>query len=361
MKSLTVTFHHSNNYGAVMQMFALHHTLVMMGHENMVLETRLVPSESKKQKIKGVKPRLRIIYIKFFEKLRKKERTKLYLSFANFKSNNVKFTRPFTSMDDLRKNAPDVDCLITGSDQVWNMTSVPSMIPSRFLDFGNKELIRFSFAASIENMNYNEEQIKYARKQLEHFKGISLREESARKFIEESIGLPAIQLLDPIFLLNKEEWLDFAIKPRINGPYILCYQVLSNKNMQKTVNRLKKETGFPIVSICNLPFKWIHSDYSFFDVSPEEFLGLINGASIVVTTSFHGTAFGILFNKPTYSLTRVNSSNRIFGIMDMFGLTDHIIDDKSKIVIRNIDWNKINQKIDKERIKSKNYLNRMLQ
>lgn len=362
MRTLTVTFHDLSNYGANFQTFALHRTIRQMGHENVVLDFA-GHSETMKKSItlfKSPKAFLRNIVISYYYKIRKKEARALKQSFRDFKNNNIKFTQRYTSMEDLRNNPPLVDCMITGSDQVWNMTTNPPMIPSRFLDFGNPNAIRFSFAASIENMSFTQEQKDYAKKTLAAFKGITLREESACKFIESITGYEAKHIMDPVFLLDKKEWLGYAKKPRIEGPYILCYQVLRNNKMQSVVNTLKKQTGLPTVAICNMPFRWIRTDYSFFDVSPEEFIGLYNGAAYIVTTSFHGTAFGVLFNKPTYSLCRSISSNRIKDLMEFVGLDDYVVGSSNSVKPRGIDWGVINEKLEKERAKSKQYLQEML-
>lgn len=359
MKTLTVTFHHSNNYGALFQMFALHSKIKAMGHDNLVLETKLSSSPKKKES-HNPKVFLRNMYMDYCEKIRKNEVNALYKSFADFKKNHVAFTRPYTSMEDLKNNPPEVDCMITGSDQVWNMTTVPSMIPSRFLDFGNPNAIRFSFAASIENMNYSGEQKEYAKQQLKRFKGISLREKSACDFIESFTNYQTKCLLDPVFLFDKDEWKAIAKEPRIQGPYILCYQVLSNKLMQKVVNKLKKETGYPVVAICNVPFKWIHADYSFFDVSPEEFLGLYSNAVYVITTSFHGTAFGVLFNKTTFTIPRSISSNRIYDLMLLMGLDEYVVTDVKTLAKKPIDWGKVNEVIERERERSICFLHEMM-
>ncbi len=359
MKSLTVTFHHTTNYGALFQMFALHSKIKAMGHDNLVLETKL-PSSKKRKKTHNPKVILRNMYMNYCKKIRKNEINALYKSFADFKKNHVTFTRPYTSMEDLKNNPPAVDCMITGSDQVWNMTTVPSMIPSRFLDFGDPNAIRFSFAASIENMKYTDEQKEYVKQQLQKFKGISLREKSACDFIESFTGFQTKCLLDPVFLFDKSEWKSISKEPRIKGPYILCYQVLSNKLMQKVVNKLKKETGYPVVAICNVPFKWIRADYSFFDVSPEEFLGLYNNAACVVTTSFHGTAFGVLFNKTTYTIPKSISSNRIFDLMHLMGLDEYVVTDVKTMAKKPIDWNKVNEVIERERESSVGFLHEMM-
>ena len=353
-------------------MYALHSKIKSMGHDNLVLETATAPSK-KKKKLPNPKAFLRNAYINFFQTMRRKQMSALEDSFSVFKRTHVNFTPAYTSMEELKSNPPFVDALITGSeadnefnvfvagsDQVWNMNTVPSMVPSRFLDFGNPNAIRFSFAASIENMNYSDTQKEYAREQLKKFKGISLREKSACDYIESFTGYHTECMLDPVFLFDKEEWMTVSKKPRIEGPYILCYQVLSNDLMQTVVNELKKETGYPIVAICNVPFKWIHADYSFFDVSPEEFLGLYNNAACVVSTSFHGTAFGILFNKKTYTITKSVSSNRICDLMHLLGLDEYVVKPGTNLAKEPINWDLVNGVISKERNKSIQYLQNML-
>ena len=338
-------------------MYALHFKIKEQGHENLVLETEV--SESRKR-IHSIRVILRNFYMNLCRIIRRNEVQALNLSFSDFKKRNIDFTRVYGSMEELRSNPPSVDALITGSDQVWNMATIPSMIPSRFLDFGTRDAIRFSFAASIENMHYSESQKEYAREQLKKFKGITLREKTACDFIESFTGLHTEWLLDPVFLLDKKEWIARSKTPRIGGPYILCYQVLNNELMQSVVNRIKKETGYPVVSICYVPFNWIRADYSFYDVSPEEFLGLFNNAACVVTTSFHGTSFGVIFNKKTYTIPRDISANRICELMKVFGLEEFIIRPKTELSNKTIDWNKVNELIEKERGRQLEYLHKML-
>ena len=135
MKTLTVTFHHTTNYGAVLQTFALQQTIMSLGHDNLVLETKT--SEGKKK----VKFTIRDLYLRYIGWLRKKETKKLVQHFEDFHKNRLKLTRPYASMEDLRTDTPDVDCLMTGSDQVWNFSSTPKFLESRLLKFGKESAI----------------------------------------------------------------------------------------------------------------------------------------------------------------------------------------------------------------------------
>lgn len=361
MKTLTVTYHHTTNYGATFQMFALHKTIVKAGHENLVLETNL-PSWKSGEK-KGLYAFFRSVYFDICKHLRKNEMQNLISSFRQFKSDNVSFTRAYTSMQDLKNDVPQVDCLITGSDQVWNLRTQPSMIPSRLLQFGTPELVRFSYAASIEHTNYTEEQKEMVKDALKSYKGISLREESAREYIETITGKECLRVLDPVFLMARNEWRTYAVEPRIKGPYILCYQVQSNRSMARVAKHLKARTGYPIVTINNVPFPWFKADKTLYDVSPQEFLGLYDHASYIVGASFHGVALGIVFGKPVYALIKKINGNRIKEVMNMFGLSDYVVneDDSAELKEYTADVLETVEEIkNHEREKSMGYLLRML-
>jgi hypothetical protein len=360
MKILTITFHYGTNYGAVLQAYALQQKIQSLGHENLVF----THPENKQyyQKVSFSNPyvTLRTLYINLMLFIRKKKHLRLIKSFKDFHTDHLNLTREYNSMEDLRNNVPDVECLITGSDQVWNMSSRSEFRPAHFLDFGKQNLLRFSYAASIEKLNYTKEQKEQAKKCLSCFKGISVREQSAKEYIESFTSHKVEVVLDPVFLLTKEEWRTVAKGPRIKEPYILCYQVLSNKNMQKVVNKLSKDTGYPIVSICNGTHKWIRSDYTYFDVSPEEFIGLYDNAAVVVSSSFHGTAFGFIFNKPTYSLIKNVSSNRASDLLNKLEMSEFLISSVENLPEPKIDEVLLNKNLEKEREKSIDFIKRML-
>ncbi len=356
MKTLTVTFHHTTNYGAVLQTYALQQTILSLGHENLVLETK---TSGGKKKIRSV----RDLYLRYLSWLRRKENKVLNKYFADFHKYRLQLTRPYASMEDLKNDPPDVDCLITGSDQVWNFVTVPKFIDSRLLKFGKESAIRFSYAASMEELRYSDEQKQRLKDALVGYKGISVREQSAKDYIESFTPYQVERVLDPVFLLSKEKWMQLAIEPRIKGPYILCYQVQSNKRMEEVAYHLKKETGYPVVSICNGSIRWMKSDYSFHDVSIEEFLGFYSQAAYIVSASFHGVAIGLVFDKPVYALVKKARANRLKEIMRLFELDDFIVQQDENTAIVKYDSSRVsNIKVIKEKYFtiSMNYLQRML-
>ena len=358
MKSITVTYHYGTNYGATLQAYALQRTLRELGCDNALLELRYSAPKSKSA---GRSP-IALLRRWFLNQLRKKrsvEMATLREHFRAFTAQRLQLTRRYDSMEELRADPPDANLLIAGSDQVWNLTSRTDFIPARFLDFGARDAKRISFAASIEALNYTDAQKEEVKGYLRNFDAISLREETARQYVESFAGVKAERILDPVFLLEDDAWREIAATPRINPPYILCYQVQRNRNLQKVAYRLSRETGYPVVSVCNSPIKWIRADHTFFDASIEEFLGFYSRAAIVVTASFHGTAFGLIFGKPTYGMIKEGSKNRIKEILDLFGMSKFVVSEKtpvSSIPSPKIDSEALVAQIAQEREKSLNFI-----
>lgn len=363
MKTLTVTYHHGTNYGAVLQTYALQRTLQKLGHENVVLDYSS-PKIREKQKFSIVQ-RLKKYYLRYLLFIRKKSLTKLINHFDEFHKKHLMLTKPYCSVDEMRKDNDlnQYDCLITGSDQVWNLKGYRNLVDARLLLFGSDGARRISYAASLEELDYTDTQKQRVSNALHKFNGISLREENAREYIESFSGLDCERVIDPVALLQKEEWIQIAKKPRLKGPYILCYQVLRNHRMQEVTNYLKRKTGYPVVSICNSQIRWIKSDYSFHDVSIEEFLGFYQDAAYIVTTSFHGTAMGLVFNKPVYALVKTQGANRIGNLMEITGMTDYMVRQGEKTPIKDyseLSMIKLQSIIDCERDKGIQFLKKML-
>lgn len=360
MKTLTVTIHHSTNYGASLQAYALQQALEKLGIDNLIFEYPYKNNNSPKAGSRTIKSILRTVYLKYLKILRSGRTEELAVSFAEFHKSKMKLTRIYESMEDLRNDPPLVDAYITGSDQVWNLATKNEFIPARFLDFGPEEIKRISYAASIEVLNYSNEDKTMVRRCLSKFNGVSLREQSACEYIESITDRKPYHVVDPVLLLTKDDWRNMSKKPRVDGPYILTYQVLRNNRMQEVVDRLKQKTGYPVVQVCNTQVKWIKADKTFYDVSPEEFIGLYENAAVVVSASFHGTALGLVFGKPTYGLVRNEYGSRIKEILEMFGLDDYCIGPDSNIPEPYIDQSKLDERIERERINSIDFLSRYL-
>lgn len=360
MRTFTVTFHRSNNYGAVLQAYALQRIIKKLGHDNTIFDYVFYKGFYNKIKFTSVKSFFRSVLGNILKFLRRKELKQLDKEFRRFHDERMLLSEDVYTLETIRRNPPEADCYITGSDQVWNLNSRKVEIPIRFLDFGDASKKRISYAASIEKMNYTDLQKQEVREYLNDFSGISLREEDAKTYISDITKRKCERTLDPVFLLEVDEWKTIARMPRVEEPYILCYQVQSNAKLKKVANYLKKTTGYSIVAICNTEIKYFNADYTFFDVSPEEFLGFYLNAEIVVSASFHGTAFGILFEKPTYGVARKTGSSRIKEILSLFEMEEYYISNVDNIPEIKCDFKKQRELLIIERNKSINFLKEQL-
>ncbi len=359
MKTFTVTLHHSNNYGALLQAYALQQVQRNMGIDNTVFEYPYPDGFYDQVDLRHPKSALAAAVININKRMRKKAIMRRAEGFRRFHRERMKLSRVYRSMDDLRSDEIDADVLIAGSDQVWRFSGNKEFIPARFLDFGKPGVKKISYAASIEKLNYTERQKDQVREWLADYRGISLREESARAYISEIIGRDADRVLDPVFLLTKEQWAEIAVPPVIKEPYILCYQVQKCPGMQEVADLLKKKTGYRTVAVLPGSVKYIRTDDALFDVTPEEFLGLYMNASIVVSGSFHGTAFGYLFGKPTYALVRRGSASRIKELVKMCGTEPFCIDDTGEIPLSaEFDAAGVGDRLAAQRKESFDYLNK---
>lgn len=331
MKSFTVTYHHTCNYGATLQAYALQQFLLHHGIENEIMEYE-TPPQKKSTRRRSLAELIKLILLSILGLFRKRKHSVLKKNFAKFHNEKMKLSRVYRNMDDLRNDPPDADILITGSDQVWNLRTNPAMIPARFLDFGKKDALRISYAASIGNLNYSDDEKEMVKDCLESFDAISLREKSAAEYISSFSGKKCEAVADPVFLLNKAEWNSIAKQRKVcDSPYILCYCVQGNPRLNEVLQKVKAETDYKVVSVNYDAVTRVKADHQLFDISPQEFLGLYSNAAFVITTSFHGTAFALIYEKPFFSLVRNSKDTRISDLLAEVGAEDRAVRDGSII------------------------------
>ncbi len=337
MKIGIVTFQRAFNLGAQMQMFALNEFLTGLGHNVVILDyhnpaiddgyvTTFNVNKYKKyfhiSFLKGVLSFVRDIQVFLLPFNRIKSRK--YLSFLH---NNFILSRRFEKKEDM---PVDFDLLITGSDQVWNYTLTAGRKPVYFLDYGNNtncDNRKISFAASseYESFRFLEEDKDYICSQLVKFDWISTREREFSIFLKEKMGFDSTTVLDPTFLLSKESFAKLSKKPNINN-YICVFLVEKCKPAQKLAQIIAKERSLKIVNIGTPRLRATSPNQAF---GPEEMLGYILYADVVISTSFHGTALSIIGRKDFYTIYE-EPSMRINELLSIFGLKDRLLSDSSQ-------------------------------
>lgn len=357
MKTLTVTTLRSINYGGVIQAFALHRFLKNHKIDNRLLDycalkkmyVRIIPKFSRSTFIAIVED--------FFYFINNKKSSTLLERFNSFIDENFEKTRSYSNYNDIINDIPESDIYISGSDQVFGVRGKFDDI--RMLQFVPEDRICISYAASLGEYDWNIDEANEFKRRLKRFKYISVREKYASDYIQKNNGIYPVVNIDPVFLLDKRDYLKISSNEiSFKKPYILCYSLISNVDFQKVIDEVKEATGYETVSVHTLPMKRIKTDHYVFDAGPAEFLALLNNAEFVITSSFHGTALSIIFEKPFYTLIKNYKSQRIVELLDRFGMSDRIY--CGKAINLNIDFSQCKYIIDKEKAKAETYFNKII-
>lgn len=356
-----------NNYGGLLQAYALQHTLKKMGHDVWIIDRDYpdMPLWRKcaiiiKNTLLRVTSKSKSNYV-FPYLITNQQKEKIAENTSVFIKNNIyPKTEKIKSNKVLQKKIKELqfDCYIIGSDQVWRPSYSPC-ITNYFLDFVNsrKNIRRIAYAASfgVDYWEFTEKQTKKCIKLINKFDAISVREDSGIFLVKNHFKAEAIQTLDPTLLLNKSDYEELILKNKsdaesINTGNLMIYILDSSPNKTEIVNIIAKYNKYQPFSI--MPKNMLTIDTKnkieecIFPSVTNWIRGFIN-AEFIVTDSFHGCIFSIIFNKPFIvignkerGMTRFNSLLKIFNLEDRLIFTpDELTSDK---LTTTIDWNKIN-------------------
>lgn len=274
-----LTFQFANNYGAVLQCYALQEYLKM----NFDVDVSIInynPKEMNPYRIR----------ISGFVKNHKQ-----YGRFNNFRKKYLKIS-----------NKKAFELILVGSDQVWN----PSIIAfdNNWINPCYSYQKIASYAASMGKSNFNIQEIDFFesnKRYFEKYVGISVREIDGISVLNQ-MGIKAEQVCDPVFLLysNMDKYAQLENDSIYNTDidYIFVYSLEKSVEIDNISRRLKKEMGLKIISIHPANDRTQYCDYFIKDAGPCEFLYLIHHSKVVITNSFHGLAFSILYKKKVYSV-----------------------------------------------------------
>ena len=270
--------------------------------------------------------------------------------------------KSFSSVE-LKQNPPMADAYIAGSDQIWNTFSNNGKEPGYYLDFGNDQTKRFSYAASLATNSIKDECKDFIKEKLAKFSSISVREKTGASLLAD-LGISNVSVvLDPVFLLDKSEWKQLSLKGNLYGlsheSYVLVYDFLGNDdNMISFVKAYAKEKSLKIVSINDFSERG-YADININNAGPLEFLSLIDNAACVVASSFHATAFSVILEKEfyTFNLKGHNNSSRMLDFLSTIGLQDRM--NSEDIIDNPIDWKKISSNLLLKLKQSKEFLNQI--
>lgn len=351
-----ITVHVGANFGSVLQTIATARIIESLGKDPLLINyipNRVTYSRFFRSMFRGVVPFIKyLIFLPNFIK-----NTNMY---SNYLKKHCPLSAPIYDKDNFAKKCPVADYYITGSDQVWNSKHNEGFNDRYYFAQTPDNAVRISFASSIGETELSDEHTARIKSLLSRYKAISVREESAKHLIE-GMGLEATHLLDPTFMLNKEEWKTYMSKRIVKEDYLLIYtpyNTLDKKAIFDAAREIAKKKGLKVVT-----FSWDWrkdkmADKTITYANPGDFLSLMHYASYVVTNSFHGTAFSINLNKQFSVFMPSAFSTRISSILDICGLEGRLVTDKFDLTKAKefIDYTSVNNILDKERNKSIEFL-----
>ena len=311
MKPITVvTYCTWTSLGSMLQAYGLKKALSDIGYES----TILLPDGSNEYRLTQIHS-MKSLAIYLFDLCIHSKKKSAYDKRLAFIDTYLDIT-PYKTYRSLAAGIGTADDIfLSGSDQIWNPDRCD---PAFFLDFV-KEGKCISYAASMGNTQISDKTQTAIAQMLKKYSKISVREKACALALQGLVDQPISINIDPTFLVSVEEWKSLETKYPLSSPYILLYMLYWDDSYKQQIQELKRKTGLKVVAIANhLSRVW--ADQYLFDVGPGDFLWLFDHAAYVVTSSFHGTAFSVLFQKNFSVIVNPKLPSRIENLMELLNI-----------------------------------------
>ena len=345
-----ITVHNNTNYGANLQAFASCRYLQKCGYDSRVIDysipshlrqTRLLSWLKTSWDAEKNKSLARKVKLGIALGLSAPWKSKRLNNFRKFRSRHITMSEPCTNIREIENLA--LDTVVCGSDQIWNPTITEGIDP---IFFGKINGIkkRISYAASVGKEKYEAPDEAKADKLIRELDYCSVREEQTAEYLSSLTGRDIPTVCDPVFLLEKEDYDDLTSKRVIKGDYILMYSVIHNDEMTAVAEKYAAARGVPLVEICSSPDRRVtHKQVATY--GPSEFLSAFKYADTVITNSFHGTAFSIIFEKNFYIFDNKHGGSRITNLLSKAGLAGRLVSEEIKDEHTPIDYGAVRENL----------------
>lgn len=362
MKDIGIlTYHSCLNYGACLQAYALLNTIKKYDKDAEIINYQ----SEKLRNISDVFPKVDhpkeavklITRIPYYKSLKNRQK-----NFNNFFNNILDVSSLYKTEEEVKNHAQDYRCIVCGSDQIWNLDpKIRYENPVYYLNFEKKQR-RVAYAASFGDWvnDADKSQIEFLP-WVKKFDMISIREKSGKDYLE-SKGIKCVQAIDPVFLLTREEYDQILKEPYLKEKYVLLFSWNGSKNTVKISKKIAEKLNVKVYNIIPPPRAMFRLASKKLDAGPREFLGLIKNAEFIVTNSFHGTAFSIIYKKPFVSVASDKNETRRQSLLESLGLLDHLVSDENFDMNRiyNTDYDEVYKKIEVIKNESLEYLKKAI-
>lgn len=345
-----ITFHHAkHSYGAALQAYATLSVVKELGYDVEIIDYE---NKYEQKEIKFQKGSIKMNLFLFLNwcgriflfggiKDPARDKKKLDIFYESVSSKSYKSKSELINAD--------YDILISGSDQIWNPEVTNGIDSTFFLDFGNPQK-KIAYASSIGSYRFTDDEKLYLSTFLNQFNEIGVREQYAIDELQKYINHKMEVVCDPTLLITGNEWKKIFKKEisKIKGKsqYILTYFVGGNINdYWSRIEKFVDKVGLPIYNIQSHTKRYTHVDKVINNILPSELVAYIENASLILTDSFHGTAFSINLNKSFIAVLNKSNPVRVQNLLKEVGLEtriDELINEKAE----QIQYDQVNEKLD---------------
>jgi hypothetical protein len=351
-----ITLHCSYNFGSSLQAFALQTAIERLGHEAKIIDYRSEDFDQYKL-ICYKHPRQALRVLRNFGAYWRRRR-----SFEAFIHQSLRLTprrfnyKDLTALDQLQT---EFDCFVCGSDQIWNLDLTRGADGAFFLTFaGHKR--RVAYAPSLTHTSFKD---KYFDRQeiagfLNNFDYLSVRERETLPIFQSLTDKEIQVVVDPTLLLDSKDY-EKLIEPRQESGYIFVYNLRECPELVESADEIARSQNKQILYVANKDLP-LGNSKNLFGIGPSEFVSLMKGADAVLTNSFHGTVFSLLFHRPFRTYATDNSASRIHDLLSKLGLLHHMTTGVMTEPIPPVAWNEVDRGIEGLREDSLNYLREAL-
>lgn len=361
MKIGILTYHRAENYGALLQAYALLTYLSSLGHKVSFIDYW---------------PKYHSDYFKIFSwatfaKRPLKSKLLMLVRLVLMGNKLLKRKKVMQQFMHEQLRLPDTptytardckteryDVAVYGSDQIWRKQNLGGVGFDEWF-FGSDNVHadkKIVYAGSMGKLETAPEDVMFVKTQMRNFQNIAVREKDLQDYLQQQ-GIASTLVIDPVFLLTKEQWHRLAVAPQSDSPYILFYNLLNTPESTAFSKELSIKTGLSIKEITKKTSFGKQGSNLIDNASVQEFLGLIDHAAYVVSNSFHGVAFSIIFEKQFFAVGMGEKSNRVVSLLESVGIKERYFGAKpQQMPASEIDYAKVTTRVQDEIRRSKDFL-----
>lgn len=361
-KAGILTFHNVPNYGAVLQAYALKTYLEKeYGFSVSILDFQcqgnsdeFIPRNYLERLSVSSNPLKKTVKKILIKANIEKSYTEKHNKFENFRKKNL-------NLSEFKCEDNGCDYIFCGSDQIWNYEITGGFQPPYFgCGLSSSKTKCISYAASCGDIeNFSPENIEKMRELLKGFESISVREKNTQKKLCE-MNIDSQVVLDPVFLLDKNEYIKKLGKKTSDAQnYVLEYALRPDSRLDNAAKKIASEKNIQLKKVCG--YCNLRKEDGFFNAGPEDFIDLVSNAEYIVTNSFHGTAFSLVFRKDFNVCLPQLRKGRIVDLLEILNLKNRICDDENNFCSDSINYEKIETTMEEQIAFSKDFIRKTIE